>query len=149
MAGVKYLLDTNIVSEPIVARPSSSVLAKIKANSRALAISSVTWQEILYGMFLLPPGRRREQIEDYLFRRIHPSLPIIGFDERAARWQAEERARLRRRGRHPAYPDSQIAAIAAVSDLVLVTRNLEDFRDFRGLQTENWFEEPASDPRDQ
>lgn len=76
MAGVKYLLDTNIVSEPVVARPSSSVLAKIKANSRALAICSVTWQEILYGMFLLPPGRRREQIDDYLFRRIHPSLPI-------------------------------------------------------------------------
>ena len=141
MARVRYLLDTNIVSEPVVARPSPLVLDRIKANGASLAISSVTWQEVLYGMFLLPAGKRRDQIEDYLFRRIRPALPIIGFEERAAQWQAEQRACLRQVGRPPAYPDSQIAAIAAVNELVLVTRNIGDFADFQGIQIENWFEE--------
>jgi predicted nucleic acid-binding protein len=36
--------------------------------------------------------------------------------------------------------DGQVAAIAATSGLVLVTRNVEDFRWFTGLQVENWFE---------
>jgi tRNA(fMet)-specific endonuclease VapC len=100
----------------------------------------VTWHEVLYGMFLLTAGKRRDQIEDYLFRRIRPALPIIGFEERAARWQAEQRARLRQAGKSPSYPDSQIAAIAAVNELVLVTRNVDGFADFQGLQVENWFE---------
>ena len=66
----------------------------------------------MYGRLLLPAGRRREQIEDYLFRRIRPSLPILGFEERAAQWQAEQRVRLRQMGRAASYPDAQIAAIA-------------------------------------
>lgn len=149
MARVKYLLDTNILSEPVAARPNPFVLERIKANSRSLAISSVTWQEVLFGLFLLPAGRRREQIEDYLFRRIRPSLPIIGFEEGAARWQAEQRARLRQEGRPPSYPDSQVAAIAAVNDLVLVTRNADDFADFQGIRIENWFEEYSPGASDQ
>jgi tRNA(fMet)-specific endonuclease VapC len=118
---------------------------RIKANSRSLAIASVTWQEVLYGMLLLPKGKRRDQIEDYLFRRIRPALPIFGFEERAAQWQAEQRARLRQAGRTPSYVDSQIAAIAAVNDLILVTRNVDDFKDFHELQIENWFKEYTSD----
>ncbi len=140
MARVRYLLDTNIVSEPVVARPSPAVLDRIKGNVASLAISSVTWQEVLYGMFLLPAGKRRDQIEDYLFRRIRPALPIIGFEERAARWQAEQRASLRQVGKSPSYADSQIAGIAVANDLVLVTRNVDDFADFERLQIENWFE---------
>jgi len=65
VAGISYLLDTNILSEPVVARPDPFVLERIKANSHALAISSVTWQEAVYGMLLLPAGRRREQTEDW------------------------------------------------------------------------------------
>ena len=141
MARVRYLLDTNVLSEPVVARPNPFVLDRIKASGTSLAISSVTWQEILYGMCLLPAGKRRDQIEDYLFRRIRPALPIIGFEEHAARWQAEQRASLRQAGKSPSYPDSQIAAIAAVNELVLVTRNVDDFADFQGLLIENWFED--------
>jgi len=149
MARVRYLLDTNVLSEPVVARPNSFVMERIKANGASLAISSVTWQEVLYGMLLLPASKRRDQIEDYLFRRIRPALPIIGFEERAARWQAEQRASLRQAGKSPSYPDSQIAAIAAVNELVLVTRNVDDFAAFEGLQIEDWFEEHAGDSNDQ
>ena len=144
MAGVRYLLDTNILSEPIVARPNPQVMKRLKANSGFLAIASVTWHEVLFGLFLLPAGKRRDQIEDYLFQRIHPSLPIIGFEQDAARWQAEQRARLRQAGKPPSYPDSQIAAIAAVNDLTLITRNVDDFTNFEGVRIENWFEQSAS-----
>jgi tRNA(fMet)-specific endonuclease VapC len=139
MAGIRYLLDTNILSEPVTARPNPLVLEKIKANGTALALASVTWQELLYGLYLLPAGKRRDRIEDYLFRRIQAVLPIIAFDESAAQWQAEQRARLRQIGKSSSYPDSQIAAIAAVNNLVLVTRNIDDFIDFEGLRTQNWF----------
>ena len=146
MARVKYLLDTNILSEPVAAQPNPGVLAKIKANGPLIAIAAVTWQELLYGMFLLPAGKRRDQIEDYLFGCIRPALPILNFDEQAAHWQATQRARLRQTGKPPSYPDSQIAAIAAVNNRVLVTRNLTDFENFQGLQTENWFEDENATP---
>jgi len=114
-------------------------MEKIEANSSSLALASVTWQEILYGMYLLPPGKRRDRIEDYLSHRVLPALPIIAFDENEAQWQAQQRARLRQIGKQPSYPDSQIAAIAAVNNLVLVTRNVDDFADFEGLRIQNWF----------
>ena len=143
MARVSYLLDTNIISEPLAARPNPGVLEKIKLNGAALAIASVTWQEALYGMFLLPARKRLYRFEQYLLRRVRPTLPILGFDGPAAQWQAEQRARLRRSGQTPAYPDSQIAAIAAVNDRVLITRNLADFEVFQaaGLRVENWFDD--------
>jgi tRNA(fMet)-specific endonuclease VapC len=144
MARVIYLLDTNIISEPLAAKPNPSVMEKIRAHGTDLAITSVTWQELLYGMLLLPAGHRREQIKDYLIDRVGPSLPILGFDAAAARWQAEQRARLRSMGQTPAYPDSQIAAIAAVNQCVLVTRNVADFETYQkaGLVIENWFDNP-------
>ncbi|MDQ5909754.1 MAG: tRNA(fMet)-specific endonuclease VapC [Pseudomonadota bacterium] len=141
MARLTYLLDTNILSEPIAARPNPDVLAKIKAHESLIAIAAITWQELLYGMFLLPAGKRRDQIEDYLFRCIRPALPILAFEEQAAHWQATECVRLRQIGKRPSYPDSQIAAIAAVNDCVLVTRNVTDFANFQGLPIENWFED--------
>ncbi|SHN92640.1 hypothetical protein BHECKSOX_1185 [Bathymodiolus heckerae thiotrophic gill symbiont] len=40
----------------------------------------------------------------------------------------------------PAKYDSEIAAVASVNQLVVVTRNTEDFKDFNGLRVENWFD---------
>ena len=51
-----------------------------------------------------------------------------GWNQRAADWHARERARLEATGTPPPLADGQIAAIAATNDLLLVTRNVEDFR---------------------
>ncbi len=112
---MRYLLDTNILSEPVASRPNPLVMERIKENSASLALASVTWQEMLYGMYLLPVGKRRDRIENYLFHRILPVLSILSFDASAAQWQAEQRAHLRQIGKSPSYPDSQIAAIAAIN----------------------------------
>ncbi len=139
MGGLKYLLDTNVLAEAIATKPNSGVLDHIARNALSLAISAVTWQEMLYGMYRLPRSNRRRQIEDYLFRRIQGIVPILAFDQAAAKWQAAERARLVSLGRTPPYADTQIAATSAVNRLVLVTRNKQDFGDFKGVKVEDWF----------
>ncbi len=40
----------------------------------------------------------------------------------------------------PAYADGEIAAIAAANNLTLVTRNIDDFSEFKNLELDNWFE---------
>jgi tRNA(fMet)-specific endonuclease VapC len=69
---------------------------------------------------------------------VRRSLPILPYDEEAAAWHARERARLAKRGLPPSATDGQIAAIARVNDLVLVTANPKDFRRFQGLKVEDW-----------
>jgi tRNA(fMet)-specific endonuclease VapC len=69
---------------------------------------------------------------------VHGSFPILPYDEAAATWHGEERARLEALGRPAPFVDGQIAAIAHVHGLVLVTTNDKDFARFKGLPVENW-----------
>ncbi len=84
-------------------------------------------------------SKKRTAIETYLEEVVRNALPILPYDEEAASWHASERARLGRRGRPPTFADGQIAAIARVNELVVVTANMRDFRRFEGLELENWF----------
>lgn len=77
-------------------------------------------------------------MEAYLEEAVRSALPILPYDEEAATWHASERARLARCGRPPSAADGQIAAIARVNELVVVTANMNDFRRFEGLQLEDW-----------
>jgi len=63
---------------------------------------------------------------------------ILPYDDMAAEWHAKERARLSSKGATPSFVDGQIAAIAGVNDLILVTRNIDDFKSFLRLKTKNW-----------
>ncbi len=139
MGEVRYLLDTNILSESLVRVPHAGVMSHIQRHSEKIALSVISWQEMLFGMYRLPEGNRRQQIKEYLFHRIHGTLPILVFDKAAAEWQAEHSAKLVAKGLTPTYADTQIAAIAACNNLVLVTRNVQDFESFSGLYLENWF----------
>ena len=65
-------------------------------------------------------------------------LVILPYQADAARWHAGERGRLQREGLTPAFADGQIAAVAHVNGLVLVTANLSDFAHFEGVQLANW-----------
>ncbi|MGA1603765.1 MAG: type II toxin-antitoxin system VapC family toxin, partial [Prochlorothrix sp.] len=146
MVNLRFLLDTNIISEPFKLQPSPTVVDKLQQHSDNSAISAVTWHELLYGFHRLPESRRKKQLEIYLFEIIEPNLPIIPYDNKAAEWFAIERARLIALGHPPAYADGQIAAIAQVNNLILVTRNLSDYCNFLGLTLTNWFESPPTPP---
>lgn len=67
-------------------------------------------------------------------------MMILPYDEQAAEWHARERARLSSQGRMPPFVDGQIAAIAKIHGLTLVTRNIQDFELFSDLVLENWHE---------
>ena len=68
-------------------------------------------------------SRRRDAIERYLEDVALASFPILDYDRAAAEWHARERVRLETAGKTPPFIDGQIAAIASVHDLVLVTAN--------------------------
>jgi tRNA(fMet)-specific endonuclease VapC len=65
-------------------------------------------------------------------------LQILPYDQEAATWHAKERSRLTKSGRPPLTADDQIAAIAHVNDLILVTANVTNFRRFKDLAVEDW-----------
>lgn len=138
-----YLLDTNIISEPLRPTPNQQVLEYLKRYENEIAIASVVWHELLYGSYRLPHSAKRSAIEQYLNEVIAPTIPILPYDTQAARRHAAERARLVSLGQTPAFADGQIAAIAQVNNLILVTANIADFSRFQDLQIENWQEASA------
>ena len=138
MVTSRYLLDSDVVSEPTRPAPSAKVLDWLARHEGESAIAAPVWHELRFGCERLPPSRRRDSIESYLAEVVLPSLPIFDYDQRAAEWHARERARLAKVGQTPPFVDGQIAAIARVNDLTLVTRNQRDFRWFQGLRMERW-----------
>jgi len=66
-------------------------------------------------------------------------MPILNYDLQTAQWHAQEKAKLSKIGKTPAFVDGQIASIAYCNNLILVTNNVSDFRDFDNLRIENWF----------
>jgi tRNA(fMet)-specific endonuclease VapC len=135
---LRFLLDTNIVSEAIRPFPIPAVLDKIEQNKGRVGIATVVWHELLFGLERLPPSRKRNALEAYLLRVVQATMPILPYDQAAAEWHARERARLVAIGRTPPFLDGQIAAVAKANDLVLVTANRAHFESFEGLQIEDW-----------
>jgi tRNA(fMet)-specific endonuclease VapC len=105
-----------------------------------LALSVISWHEILYGYHRLPESKRKQRVRFFIENTLKPNIPVLPYEVAAAEWFATERARLSRMGRLPSYPDGQIAAIAAIHNLTLVTRNVDDFSRFSNLKIENWFD---------
>lgn len=133
-----YLLDTSIVSVPLWEKPDPHVMRRLRDTWADCAIASPVWQELIFGCRRLPKGRRRLRIETYLNEVLRASFPILPYDEAAAAWHGQERARLEQLGRPAPFVDGQIAAVAFVHKRVLVTANPRDFQSFAGLRVENW-----------
>jgi tRNA(fMet)-specific endonuclease VapC len=62
----RYLLDTNVISEPLRPIPNPTVLARLQQHDGAIAIASVVWHELLFGSARLAASARRTAIERYL-----------------------------------------------------------------------------------
>ncbi len=137
---IRFLLDTNILSEPTKLHPNDRVMAQLTEKSGQFAIASVSYHEVMMGYLRLPESRKRQEIKAYMQQSVEKVLEILPYDDTAARWHALERTRLMQAGKTPPYVDGQIAAIAATNSLTLVTRNTDDFKDFQDLQIANWFE---------
>ena len=124
------LLDTNVISELMRGKPSAQVVAWIEERPRSrLGITAITQAEVLYGIELLPKGRRKQALlttvqmmfsEDFRGR-------IFPFNSDAAYAFAKISAIRQTQGRRISQLDAQIAAIVQTVGAELATRNVTDF----------------------
>jgi tRNA(fMet)-specific endonuclease VapC len=135
---LRHLLDTSTLSWAIAPKPSEAVLRRLTTHGSGCAIAAPVWHELLYGCERLARGRRRAELEAFVHGVVRPSFPILPYDEAAASWHAGERRRLEKAGRSAPYADEQIAAIAHVNGLELVTTNVRHFAGFEGLRVVDW-----------
>ncbi len=140
MGRISYLLDSNILSEPARLKPDDNVLQQLADHDGEYATTAIVWHELVYGCELLAASKRKKQLQSYLAMLLANGLIVLPYDQAAADWYAKERARLQRQGKTCAYADGEIAAIAAAQQLILVTRNTQDFGNFQNLALQNWFE---------
>ena len=135
----RWLLDTNVLAEPLRPVPAPAVLRRLRNHQGELAIPVTVWQELHFGWLRMPPGQRRERVGDYL-RTTVARLPVLALDATAARLQAELRWHAEQAGRPMSYPDSAIAAVAVAHAATLVTRNVRDFENRPGVVCTDWFQ---------
>lgn len=124
------ILDTNVVSEIMRPVPAPAVLRWISDQiSEELHLTAITVAEVLYGIELLPPGKRQEILRagaEQLFRVIFTDR-ILTFDATAAREFSLIASSRRKQGRPMSEFDAQIAAIARAKNAVIATRDTGDF----------------------
>ena len=135
---MRYLLDTNSVSEPLRPKPAAGVMRRLRQHEGEAAIPAPVWHELRFGCARLPPSKRRQALERYIESVVLASFPVLDYNRDAADWHALERARLSAIGATPPFVDGQIAAIAYVNDLILITSNIGDFENFEGLRVQSW-----------
>ena len=137
-----YLLDSNIVSEIIKAEPDLNVITKIAEHSSDWAICATVWEELLFGVKILPESMNRTYLEKFVLDDVHSNFKVLSYTEKAAEIHAELRARLSKIGKPTQKSDSLIASIALANHMVLVTRNVKHFEAIQQvseLEVENWF----------
>ena len=123
------VVDTDVLSEMM--RDIPDLLVKrwmISQFPAALFTTAICEAEILYGVALLPGGRRRNVLSkaaEAIFGEF--SGRILPFDSATAKAFAEIAAERRRIGRPIGESDAQIAAIARVHGAGVATRNVSDF----------------------
>src|ERR1700687_2373631 len=109
------VLDTNVLSEVMRPVPAAEVLrwfAKHAASS--LYTTTITQAEILYGLELMPKGKRRACLQSRTEAMFEEDFAdrVLPFDTDAARMFARIAGTRRASGRPLAPWDAQIAAIA-------------------------------------
>jgi tRNA(fMet)-specific endonuclease VapC len=122
----------------IATKPNRNVVNRLGQRGAQCALASVVWNELVYGCDRLPEGKRKTELEAFLHDVVLKSFPVLPYGEEEASWHGIERARQERIGRPGPYVDGQIAAIAHVNGLILVTANVRDFSRFKDLTVEDW-----------
>lgn len=127
---MRYLLDTNVISEPTRPRPEPRIRQWLdRLDETRVFISVVTMAELRDGVERMTPGKRREMLDEWLTFELATrfSKRILAVDSDIAIECGKVMARQRKAGRTVDVMDSLIAATALQHDLTLATRNISDF----------------------
>jgi predicted nucleic acid-binding protein len=143
-----WLLDTNVLSELRRAKPEPKVMAFVAAQPLdRLYVSSATLAEIRFGIELVADARRRAELHDWLTHKVRPM-----FERRVLEITEDIMFRWRllvedgRKARHTfSQPDFIIAATAPHHGLVVVTRDVSDYRKAGASVLNPWLESQPTD----
>lgn len=136
-----FLLDTNVPSELTRSSPNPRVSTWVGAqDSVSLYLSVVSVGEFRKGFCLLPQGRRRMQLEQWLEQFLLPlfSSRILPVTQSIANRWGVLSATCQVRGTPLNTADGMIAATALEHNLTLVTRNVKDFAELRVDLLDPW-----------
>jgi predicted nucleic acid-binding protein len=126
-----FLLDTNVLSEfNRRGEPDERVKHWLEAaDTESLYASVLTFGEIRYGIELLPPSKRRDQLERWLERDLPEWFEgrILPVDQSIADRWGLLRAQAQAKGRPLSVIDALLAATALQHNLTIVSRNASDF----------------------
>ena len=136
---MRYLLDTNIISNVTKPVPSEALVDWMAEREDAdVFISSLTIAEIRRGVLEKPIGRKRRELERWFDGPEGPQALFAGrvlpFDAAAALIWARLMAEGTATGRPRSALDMIVAAVAEANDCIVVTDNE---RDFVGLEIVN------------
>lgn len=124
------ILDTNVLSELIKQAPAEAVLDWVSVRPAAsLFTTTITQAELLYGVALLPEGKRRAALREAVADMLEKDFTgrLLPFDDSAAVEYARIAAERRQDGKPISQFDAQIAAITSSRGAVLATRNRPAF----------------------
>jgi predicted nucleic acid-binding protein len=119
------VLDTNVISEAMKPAPNPAVRAWLNQQvAETLYLTSVTLAEMLFGIAVLPAGRRRNSLSRALdgLRELFGDR-VLPFDIAAARHHMVLAVAARNAGRGFPTPDGYIAAIAASRGFIVASRD--------------------------
>jgi len=130
---LRYLLDTNIVSE-LIRNSSGPVTDRIaREGERSVCTSIVVAAELRFGAAKKGSARLTRQLEAVL-----SAMEILPLDQPVDQAYARLRHQLETAGTPIGPNDMLISAHALSMGLTVVTANLDEFSRVPGLSVENW-----------
>ncbi len=135
------LLDTNVLSEVMLSRPSVEVVLWLDRQPRSSVwTTTVNVFEIRSGLLAMPKGKRQADLLDRFDRILSLAIQgrLVAFDSSAAEAAAELHARGFKLGRPREHRDAMIAGIVVANHAKLATRNVKHFEDIASSVVNPW-----------
>lgn len=123
---MKYLADTNVLSETVKPSPSPRVARWWSQHDSQTVTNPIVLGELEFGILRLPAGRRRARLRDWFDAGVK-AIPVLKIDGQTAQIWAEMLDKMERLGRKIPVKDSLIAASALQFGLTIATRNISHF----------------------
>jgi predicted nucleic acid-binding protein len=138
---LRYLLDTNVLSEIIRKDPNRELLQRLNEVAASdVVTSAICVAELRHGAARVAHGAR---LWERIAREILSRVDILPLGEAEAVRAGDLLASLEAQGKPIGIEDVWIGATALEHGLSVVTRNLKHFRRIPDLRSESWWQDAA------